>query len=747
MVYETEVSEGVLRISALGGVYGASIEDSDYVMSRVIDSLVANRSVTSVVLAETREHEYDEQQTKILLGVADAIVEIVREKKIVSIKNLGPREHCGKLQDKWFAWLSNIVATQIRGDPIGAYVNIDREIRHVQILQKTAVEKERDCMQYYLEGTLFPLKEILEKTELIQKVSDALTGYHPGDRSIYRKIFHPLTRPNFMLTKFMTKPPSGEIIDRYMIGDMSVEIFRLPGKVRPTYFVMPPEFKLSEEEYTLLDDARRTLEQRRPVELELRDQTKVRELFYNIGVELIRDLAEIRKYNFTQEQINKLATILTRYTAGFGIVELLLSDSRIEDINMNSPLGGLPVYIKHRDYEECETNLIPTRGDGERLATRFKLLSGRPLDEANPVLDTEIVLPDGVARVAAIGPRLSPEGLAFALRRHRFKPWTFPLFINEKMFNPLFGGLLWFMATYGRTVLVAGTRGSGKTSLLASLMQQIIPYYRMITVEDTFELPVEALRGLGYNIERLKSRSVITRVELELPAEEVLRTALRLGDSCLFIGEVRSVEAKALYEAMRIGALANIVAGTIHGDSAYGVFDRVVNDLGVPKTSFKATDLIMVANKIRTADGLRSYRRVTEVTEVRKHWQNDPAEERGFVNLMEYSSKEDTLKPTDTLLNGESVMLNEIARRVPQWVGRWDAVWDNINLRAKILEAIVNIANQTGKKQLMEAETVVKSNEMFHALSEKVRLEVGEVDSTRVYSEWETWFKNHAKGA
>ncbi len=745
MVYEAEIREGVLHINALGGAYGASIEDSDYVMSRVIDSLVANRAVTSVVLTETREHEYDGQQTKILKEIADAIVEIIREKKLVSIKILGPREKCEKLQDKWFAWLSNIVATQLRGDPIGAYASILREIRHTQILQKSARGAERECMQHYLEGALFPMQKILQHTELIRRAEPFLVGYHPGDRTIYRKIFHPLTRPNFMLTKFMTTPPQGEIIEKYNVGETSVEIFRIPGSIRPVYFVMPPEFKLGEEEYTILDDARRTLEQRRPVELEMREQAKVRELFYSIGIELIRDLADIRKYKFSPEQIHRLATILTRYTAGFGIVELLLADENIEDINMNSPLGGLPVYVKHKNFEECETNLIPTTGDGDRLATRFKLLSGRPLDEANPVLDTEIAVPGGVARVAAIGPRLSPEGLAFTLRRHRFKPWTFPLFINEKMFDPLFGGLMWFMATYGRTVLIAGTRGSGKTSLLASLMLQIIPYYRIITLEDTFELPVEALRSLGYNIERLKSRSVITRVELELPAEEALRTALRLGDSCLFIGEVRSVEAKALYEAMRIGALANVVAGTIHGESAYGVFDRVVNDLGVPATSFKATDLIVIANKLRTADGLRSYRRVTEVTEVRKHWQRDPGEEKGFIDLLDYSSKEDRLKPTDTLLNGESVMLNEIAKRVPGWVGRWDAVWENINLRAKILQAIVDAAKQSGKKQLMEADTVVKANQKFHEVSEKVRLEVGEVESKRVFEEWESWFKAFVK--
>jgi hypothetical protein len=276
-------------------------------------------------------------------------------------------------------------------------------------------------------------------------------------------------------------------------------------------------------------------------------------------------------------------------------------------------------------------------------------------------------------------------------------------------------------------------------------MLQVLPYYRMITSEDTFELPVESLRSLGYNIERLKSRSVITRVELELPAEEVLRTALRLGDSTLFIGEIRSVEAKALFEAMRIGALANVVAGTVHGESAYGVFDRVVNDLGVPATSFKATDLVIVAGKIRTADGLHSMRRVVEVTEVRKHWQKDPVEENGFVNLMEYSSADDTLKPTDTFLNGESAILNQIALRVPGWAGRWDKIWENINLRGRLLQMIVDTAKQTGKKELMEAPTVVKANEFFHALSERSIKEVGSVESTRVYNDWLTWFKEYAK--
>jgi hypothetical protein len=253
------------------------------------------------------------------------------------------------------------------------------------------------------------------------------------------------------------------------------------------------------------------------------------------------------------------------------------------------------------------------------------------------------------------------------------------------------------------------------------------------------------LRDLGYNIERLKSRSVITRVEAELPAEEALRTAIRLGDSCLIVGEVRSTEAKALYEAMRIGALTNVVAGTIHGESAYGVFDRVVNDLGVPSTSFKATDIIVVSGRLRSADGMHTFRRVVEVTEVRKHWQNDPVEEGGFVNLMEYNAKEDKLMPTETLINGESFIINEISKRVKEWHGNWDAVWSNIELRGRIKQAIVDYARKTGNKEILEAESVSLSNDMFHVISNKVRNDIGCLDSNEIFKRWDEWFKKQIK--
>jgi len=89
------------------------------------------------------------------------------------------------------------------------------------------------------------------------------------------------------------------------------------------------------------------------------------------------------------------------------------------------------------------------------------------------------------------------------------------------------------------------------------------------------EIPVEFFRSMGYNIVPMKVRSPFSLKSGELSAEEGLRVSLRMGDSAIIVGEVRSKEALTLYEAMRVGAVANTVMGTLHAEGPYGVYDRV----------------------------------------------------------------------------------------------------------------------------------------------------------------------------
>ena len=57
-----------------------------------------------------------------------------------------------------------------------------------------------------------------------------------------------------------------------------------------------------------------------------------------------------------------------------------------------------------------------------------------------------------------------------------------------------------------------------------------------------------------------------------------------------------------------------------------------------------------------------------------------------------YNVEKDALEPSDDLINGDSDMIKSIAANVKGWAGDWDAVWDNIILRQKIKEEVVDYA-------------------------------------------------------
>jgi len=745
--YQYNEDDMKLKINCLGYIYGANLEDYPECMARVIDTVLEVKKVVSITLAKEREYEYDYEQTKMISEIAGVLEYIIKE-NLISTAGMVFRRYEWAYPD-WNARLQHICFELLRQDPLGAYVELLREIRYVRVKMKTLTSKEAySAMHKYLLDVLGAIKDKLEATKLIAISKDKAAGYHIGDRSVYRQIFSPMVRPNFMLTRYMIVPPDGgRSVDRYMVGDSQVEIYKMTNTAEYFYHILPPEFKLPDDKYAVLDQSRMYMATHQPKTVEFVKSKHIRDVFYNIGRDMIRDVAEKNSVHLKSAELEQLANILTRYTAGLGVLEILMNDERVQDIYLNSPIERQPILIFHADFEECRTNLIPTHEDAEAWATRLRIESGRPLDEANPVLDAEINIPGGRARFAVITKSLSPEGLGFAIRRHRDRPWTLPLFIKSGMLDPLGAGLLSFLIDGSVSMLVAGGRGAGKTSMLAALMLELLPKVRVCSIEDTMELPVKQMRELGYNIQSMKSRSVITRVETEMPAEEALRTALRLGDSALIIGEVRSLEARALYEAMRIGALSNVVAGTIHGESAYGVYDRVVNDLGVPSTSFKATDIIPICKTLRSADGMHRFRRMTEITEVRKNWEKDPQKEGGFVNLMEYSGKLDKMKPTDTLVNGESEVLNRIASYVKEWSGEWSAVWDNIQLRAKMKQTMVDLADKSKKPELLEAEWVTLSNSKYHLIVEALRKETGAAQPSDVYEQWVTWIKQAARTA
>lgn len=731
-----EGEDVILRINYEGAQAIPSIEDSAIAMARVVDILAETGAVSKIIFQQKRDYEYDYSQTLLILEVAHLYKSFVKERVLQQLQGMDcPND----VVTKRYTDIAALIYNLIRSDPLGAFVELKRLLRREQIASENMPARMIKCQQQYTEF-LQILIDRMEALKLVQIVIEDLAGYELGNRDLYRTVFSPTIKPDFMFTKLMaTYPTDAEELGSYNVDNTEITIFNIPNSVQTRYHMMPPEFKLSEDKYEILDQARTILSEHKPTSEEFTDPERMRKVFHDIGTDLIEELADGMGMHLPPDELEELTQILIRYTVGFGLIEILLADDQVQDITINSPMGRQAVFIVHGEYGDCVTNIVPTPAEAESWASKLRLISGRPLDEANPILDTSLELPHASARIAVIGPPLNPTGLAYAFRRHRDKPWTLPLMVKGGMVNPLAAGLLSFIIDGSRTMLIAGTRSAGKTSLLSSLITEIMRRYRIITVEDTLELPVPAWRRLGYNIQQMKVASAMSKGGAEVSASDGIRTTLRLGDSALIVGEVRSEEARSLYEAMRVGALANVVAGTIHGDSPYGVYDRVVNDLEVPRTSFKATDIIVVANPIRSPDGLHRMRRCTQITEIRKHWEIDPLKEGGFVDLMRYDAKTDQLLPTDDLMNGDSEILKGIAGNVKEWAGDWDAVWDNVLLRAKMKQRMVELSEEYKNPDMLEAEFVLTSNDMFHYFSDQVRQREGRLDSEKIYFLWNEW--------
>jgi archaeal flagellar protein FlaI len=735
---ERKEGENIMYVNFMGANKVPSLAESGEVMGGAVEGLADNSNVSRIVFVQQRNYNYSAEQIALLSEVARISNYLIKSEEVLSSERLSLFGNVQEVQGDLIYLLN-----ALKRDPVGAYIEIKGRVQSLRKQLESGEVINRNALVNYIRF-LEKFQGLLDGTKIIQKVMPLLGGHVPGDREIYKEIFRPDILPNFTFTRLVAAlPKNAELIDQYEIEledeKVDVTILKREGEGKHFYHVMPTEYSLSDEHHALVNLARNVLAEHRPKAEEFTDPEKTRQVFFNVARDLLADLGRSKGIKLSYKDLSKLSRVLVRHTIGFGLIEVLLADERLQDVVLNAPIAQNPIFVRHGEFDECVTNIIPSYEDADSWAAKLRLQSGRPLDEANPVLDSDLEFGNTKARVAAVIEPLSPRGLAFAFRRHRDEPWTLPLFIENKMINSLAAGLFSFIIDGSRTLLVAGTRSAGKTSLLGSLMLEIMPKFRTIVIEDTLELPVNALRKIGYDILSMKVRSALVEGTSEIEASEGIRTSLRLGDSALIVGEVRSEEAKALYEAMRIGALANVVAGTIHGDSPYGVFDRVVNDLGVERTSFKATDLIIVTNPIKSADGLHSKKRVVKVTEVRKHWERDPEAEKGFVDLLRYNVETDELEPTDELINGDSEIIKNIAGNVKGWAGNWDAVWDNIILRGKIKQEIVEMSKKMGKKELMEGKFNSLSNEAFHRISDDVREDEGSLNSERIFEKWKEW--------
>lgn len=456
------------------------------------------------------------------------------------------------------------------------------------------------------------------------------------------------TRPCFASSWLENADHRGdEMCIEYAVGDVGVRVLSRGGCSHGFYLVDPPEYRLNPVDIQIVTDTIGELNSTPPRDMDVSSLRTVRHYVKSRARDLIYsklagkpDSLEGRALEF---EAGRMAEMLVRYTAGYGIIETLLNDPNIQDIYVDAPSSRTPVHVVLRSdvregvRQKCRTNIYLGSRDLTGFVSRVKFETGLPFSEANPVIEADM---RGLgARLTVVGPPMSPGGVSMALRRHSDAMWTMPRLVQNGTISPLVSSFLWASALGRRTVLVAGSRGAGKTTLLGAMMLEFPLSQRILLIEDTPEIQARRLQELGYDMQAMRFSSAPAASS---SAQDALKVSLRMGESAIVIGEVRGREAKVLYESMRAGSAGSSVLGTIHGNSAKGVLHRVTEDLGITERAFSSTDLVVVVGLMRTPEGKRFHRKVVEIAEVR------PVGDRvDIVNLFETGPRSPCAKPTD----------------------------------------------------------------------------------------------------
>ncbi|CAI50693.1 type IV pilus biogenesis complex ATPase subunit [Natronomonas pharaonis DSM 2160] len=422
-------------------------------------------------------------------------------------------------------------------------------------------------------------------------VDTGLEAFVGGD---YETLLRPHVGPSLARSRVATRPPPAATLRTRYELDTGAVVRRYADDGLDTYHLTPAEHRLDESATATLDAAYQAL---------ARGAVSGGERAASRAVRSVAD---------DEDPVGTLVSVLEKHTGGLGVLTDCFADPAVSDVFATAPVAENRLRLRH-DGETLRTNVRMTAAGADALASQFRRSSGRAFSQASPTLDATADAGGRRVRVAGVTDPVS-DGTGFTFRAHDESSFSLADLVENGTLTPVSAGFLSVAAERGASLLLAGARGAGKTTLLGALLWEIPPDVRTVAIEDTPELPVSELQSAGRDVQPLR---VTEGDGASITATAALRTALRLGDGALVVGEVRGEEAQVLYEAMRVGAADGTVLGTIHGGGGESVRERVVTDLGVPVSAFADTDFVVTVEAYDDSD--ERARRINAIEAVRRH--------------------------------------------------------------------------------------------------------------------------------
>jgi flagellar protein FlaI len=358
---------------------------------------------------------------------------------------------------------------------------------------------------------------------------------------------------------------------------------------------------------------------------------------------------------------------MDRDLLGYGPIDALMRDENIEDISCDGV--GRPVYVFHRRYESIPTNIVPITDKGlDDLVVKLIHMSGRHVSVATPIVDAQ--LPDGSRIAVTYRREVSPGGSTFTIRRFRKNPLTFTELVKFGNISAEIAGYFWTMLDNGRSFLVLGVTGAGKTSFLNAMATFIRPHMKIITVEEVPEINLP-----HKNWVRLVTRQSYGSEKInEITLFDLVKATLRMRPDYLIVGEIRGEEAYVLFQAVNTGHSG---MSTMHAESFEAAVNRLMSPpMNIPPAYIPAMSIFVMIKRVKI--GGRLTRRVTEIGEV---YMDDSGKIR-FNTVFKWNPRNDT---------HESYVSNSVlVRQISDMTGKdVDEVLMEIGTRSKIVSWMV----------------------------------------------------------
>lgn len=133
-------------------------------------------------------------------------------------------------------------------------------------------------------------------------------------------------------------------------------------------------------------------------------------------------------------------------------------------------------------------------------------------------------------------------------------------------------------------ILVTGPTGSGKTTTLYSVLQELnSPQYNIVTVEDPIEYE---LAGIN---------QVAVRADIGLDFSSALRSILRQDPDIVMVGEIRDNETADI--AVKAALTGHQVLSTLHTNDAAGAITRL-DDMGIEPFLISSSVIMACAQRL-----------------------------------------------------------------------------------------------------------------------------------------------------